>query len=109
LQKLTAQKISDITGIECGKDCDIESRPMGQSGTDVILRGEAKKLFPFSVECKAQESWSIPAWIKQAQANEMVGTDWLLVAKRSREKPVIIMDMDTFFGLMKAVIGDVDD
>lgn len=51
LQQWVAQKISDITGIECGKDEDIESREMGQSGVDIKLRGDAKYMFPFSVEC----------------------------------------------------------
>ena len=39
-------------------------------GQDVRLVGEAKKRFPFSIECKWQESWSLPSWIKQAKENQ---------------------------------------
>ena len=35
LQNWVAQKISEITGIACGKDCQIEGREMGQQGTAV--------------------------------------------------------------------------
>ena len=32
LQQWICKKISEFTGFPCGKDCPIESRPMGQSG-----------------------------------------------------------------------------
>jgi len=73
---------------------------MGQSGVDVVLRGRAKTLFPFSIECKAQESWSVPSWIKQAKENEEVNTIWLLFCKRSRENPIVIMDANSFFEII---------
>lgn len=77
----------------------IASREMGQSGTDVRLIGEAKKDFPFSIECKNQESWAVHSWIDQARSNQEKGTAWLLIAKRNRSKPVVIMDADEFFNL----------
>lgn len=101
LQQWVAKKISEITGIPLEKDGEIESRPMGQSGTDIRLSGEALYHFPFSVECKSQETWSIPAWIRQAQENQIEGTDWLLVCKRNHEKPVVVMDAKTFFMIYK--------
>ncbi len=97
LQQWMCQKISDLLHIPWGKDELIASREMGQSGTDVRLLGTAQMEFQYSVECKAQETWSVPAWIKQAQANRKEGTDWLLVCKRKNEKPVIIMDAEEFF------------
>jgi hypothetical protein len=53
------------------------------------------------VECKNQEKWAIHSWIEQAQDNQKKGTDWLLIAKRSRKKPVVIMDAERFFELLK--------
>ena len=50
LQKWVCEKISEITGFEHGSDGDdkpIESRGGGQSGVDVRLEPEVKKLFPF--------------------------------------------------------------
>lgn len=79
----------------------IASREMGQPGTDVRLIGEAKERFPFSVECKNQEVWSVPAWIEQAKSNQAPGTDWLLVLKKNRIPPVVIMDAERFFTLLK--------
>jgi len=101
LQQWVAEKISDLLFIPWGKDEMIASREMGQSGTDIRLIGEAKKRFPFSVECKFQESWSVHSWIEQAQANQDKNTDWLLVAKRSRKPPVVIMDAVVFFKLLE--------
>lgn len=104
LQKWACDQISQVTGIEWGKDCPIESRPMGQSGCDVRMEKAVLERFPFSVECKACESWSVPAWIKQAKENQIQGTDWLLIAKRSREQPVVIMDAERFFEIYGKLI-----
>lgn len=103
-QKQIAEEISKVLGIPVTKDGDIESRPMSQSGPDIILRGKALKLFPFSVECKHQETWSIPAWMKQVKENQLEGTDWLLVCKKNRENPVVIMDAEAFFRLCKKLL-----
>ena len=103
LQQWVCRRISDLTGYEWGSSGDdkpIESRPMGQSGCDVRMESHVQALFPFSVECKYQESWAVPAWIKQAKENQKEGTDWLLIAKKNHEVPVVIMDADKFFTLL---------
>lgn len=108
LQKWACEKISELLGIPWGKDELIASREMGQSGTDVRLIGEALERFPYSVECKWQESWSVPAWIKQAEANQLDGTDWLLIVKRNHIRPAVIMDAEHFFELFKKIqIGGI--
>ena len=104
LQQWIAQKISELLDIPVEKDGEIESRPMSQSGTDVILRGQAADMFRFSVEAKFQESLSIPAWIRQAKENEKEETDWLLICKRSREKPIAILDAEAFFRLCEKAL-----
>lgn len=50
-QKEIAACISELINIPFGKDECIASRQMGGTGTDIILVGPAKKLFPWSVEC----------------------------------------------------------
>lgn len=105
-QQEIAKYISELLDIPVEKDGDIESRPMGQSGVDVILRGEAKKKFPYSVEIKRQEMWSIHNWIKQAKENQKDGTDWLLFCRKSRQDSVVVMDTKVFFKLYKKIIGD---
>ena len=108
LQNWVAEKISKLLKIPWGKDKEIQGREMGQSGVDVKLYGKALELFPFAVECKWQETWSIPAWIKQAKENQLEGTDWLLVCKKNREDPIIIMDADAFFNLYNKMLKGSD-
>lgn len=101
LQNWTAEQIAELLECEWGRDCSVAPREMGQSGTDIRLVGEVQKEFPYSVECKNQETWAVPAWIRQAKENQKENTDWLLVCKRNHEKPVIIMDAEAFFRLLK--------
>lgn len=103
LQQWAAKQISDVTGLPCGKDSDIESRPMAQSGTDVRLSETARKIFPFSVECKRQENWSVQSWIRQAQSNQLANTDWLLVARSSHMEPIVVIDAKRFFEILRNV------
>jgi hypothetical protein len=104
LQQWVCKKISEMLNIPWGPDELIASREMGQGSTDVRLIGKALELCSYSIECKAQESLSIPAWIRQAKENEKEGTDWLLVYKRSREKPIVVMDAEAFFKLCKRTL-----
>lgn len=100
LQKITCEMISKYTHIPWGSGDDflIRSREMGLNGVDVILRGEARKAFPFSIECKNTESFSLVATIKQASENTKEGDDWLIVHNSSKlEKPIVVLDMEAFF------------
>ena len=101
LQNWTAKKIAELLECEWGKDCNVAPREMGQSGTDIRLVGAAQEQFPFSVECKNQETWSVPAWIRQAKKNQKDDTDWLLVCKKNNEDPIVVMDAEVFFKLLK--------
>lgn len=101
LQRWVASKIAELTGLPVGKDEDIESRQMGESGTDVRLSVEARREFPFSVECKNKETWDVPSSIRQAKSNTYSGTDWLLVFKKNYENPVVILDAEVFFDLLE--------
>lgn len=112
LQQWVCKKVAEITGFEWGSngnDKPIESRPMGQSGTDIRMESSVLKKFPFSVECKWQESWAIPAWIQQAKANLIKNTNWLLVIKKSRENPIVVLDAQVFFDLIAKVLEVEND
>lgn len=105
LQKWVCEKISKLTGIEWGKDCAIESRPMGQCGCDVRMEQSILKLFPFSIECKRQESWSVHAWVEQAKKNLIKNTSWILFIRRSRMNPhaIIVLDANVFFQMVSLI------
>lgn len=116
LQHWVAEKIADITGFyydQQNDQCLIHTREMGQAGVDIILRGEAQKLFPYSPECKNSESFSFADTIKQAKVNQAEGTDWLIIHKRKcLTNPIAIMDWDTFEKLaafwIKCKYGDCE-
>jgi len=101
LQQWFAEKVGEVLGLEFGKDKDIESRPMGQSGPDLRLSEKALKLFPYTVECKAGKSPGLWAAIKQAEANRIEHTHWLVVLKRDRALPIVTMQADIFLELLK--------
>lgn len=106
-QQEVGRSCAECIGLEFGKDCAIDSREMGQSGVDIKVIGEkAKKLFPFSVECKNAERWSLFEWIKQAQKNQLPETDWLLFLNRNKkahgeETGVVVMSTSTFYKALK--------
>jgi len=104
LQDWTAKQIAKLLSCDWGKDCVVASREMGQSGTDIRLIGEAQEKFNYSVECKNQETWSLPAWIKQAKANQKENTNWLLVCKRNHHEPIVVLDATVFFGILKQLL-----
>ncbi|MFA5999510.1 MAG: hypothetical protein WC783_00815 [Candidatus Paceibacterota bacterium] len=109
LQNWVASKISELTGYEYGHDDQhlIESRPMGQKGVDVIIRGEVRKKFPFSVECKSGESIGWQSAVKQARANQQKETDWLLFMKTKMFKsPMVMMEAEVFFRLLSQIKTD---
>jgi hypothetical protein len=101
LQKLIAAKISELIDLPHGKDQPIESRPMGQSGCDIRLDAEARKRFPFSIEAKNSETWSLNATIKQCQDNCAEDMNWLVVLSKNRFKPIVVLDLDLFFSILK--------
>lgn len=86
-------------------ECLVHSREMGQSGVDVILRGKAKELFPFSIECKSAEQFSLNAAKEQAESNQVKGMDWMIVHKRKAWRvPMVILDWRVFIRLYKQIV-----
>ena len=102
LQKWVCEQISELTGIPWGKDEEIESRPMGSSGPDIIMSKRVRGLFSYSIECKNQETWKIENYIKQAKSNCYPDTDWLLVVSKNDHEELVIMNALSFFKYLKA-------
>lgn len=102
LQKWVCARVSALIQLPFGQEDDklIQSRPMGQKGVDVILRGEAASRFRFSIECKSTETWDVPGAIRQAIKNKKPDTGWLVFMKRRAQNPVIILDADEFFNIL---------
>lgn len=105
LQKWVAQKLAALSGLTYtpGDDeSEIDTRPMGQAGVDIILRGMAAKMFPFAFECKNGESFQLVKSIEQARANSSKERPWIIVHKRKKfRNPIVVMDWETFENLLK--------
>ena len=78
---------------------DVRSTTMGDSGEDVLLSPAARKLFPFSVECKNQEKLNIWSSLEQAETNAGKHTP-LLVFKRNRSKTYVALEIDNLLDLL---------
>lgn len=79
---------------------DVRSTSMGAGGEDIQLSPAARKLFPFSVECKAFKSFAIYKVMEQAEANCPEGIQPLAVIKADRQKPLAVVDAEYFFTLI---------
>ena len=79
---------------------DIESRSMGAGGEDLIMSRSAREKFPYSIECKNQESLNI--WKSYEQAQQNCGDyEPIVVIKRNNVKPLVLVDADYFIQLHK--------
>ena len=79
---------------------DIRSAIMGESGEDLKLSPAARKLIPYSFECKNQEKLSIWDALKQAEENGGKHTP-ILVFKRNRSKTYAVLEFDKLLDLIK--------
>ena len=77
---------------------DLESRPMGSGGEDIIMGVQSRTVFPMSVECKNQEAVNVWKSYEQCQANAK-DYEPCLVIKRNRTKPLVVVDAEYFVGL----------
>lgn len=79
---------------------DIRSTSMGASGVDILLSEAAMKVYPFAIECKAQESLNIWAALLQAEENKGNLTP-LLCFKRNRTDIYVALKLEDFLGIIK--------
>ena len=82
------------------EDDDVTSRSMGASGEDLLFSPAARKLIPFSFECKNQERLGIWDALRQTAANAIVWPG-VLVFKRNHSKTYVAMEFGTFLALIK--------
>ena len=81
---------------------DIESRSMGAGGEDLIMARAARQRFPYSIECKNQESINVWKSYEQAQENSK-DYEPVVVLKRNNTKPLVLVDAEYFVKLHQDV------
>ena len=82
------------------EDDDIRCAIMGESGEDLKLSPAARKLIPYSFECKNQEKLNIWDSLEQAEKNSY-GYSPILVFKRNRSKIYVVLEISNFLELLK--------
>lgn len=104
LQAEVAKWICNLIGVEYENTDEglVCPRPSGLNGCDIILRGKAKTLFPFSVEVKNQENMNLADTVQQAEANQTATMPYIIYHRRKALKnDVVIMDAETFATLLR--------
>jgi hypothetical protein len=79
---------SNLEGIE--KD-DVTSTPGGVNGPDIGLSPLARKLFPWTVECKSRSSFSVYEALEQAERNLIKNTKPIAILKGDRKQPLALL------------------
>ena len=83
---------------------DITSQTMGMPGEDIVLSPAARKVIPYSFECKNQERLDLWKSLEQALEN-CRGRKPVLIIKRNRSKVYAVIEYDVLLDL----IGDKNE
>ena len=78
---------------------DVRSVTMGESGEDILLSPAARKLFPFSTECKNQEKINIWSSLEQAETNSGNHIP-IVIFKRNRSKTYVALEFEKLLELL---------
>lgn len=79
---------------------DVRSNPMGAPGEDILFSPAARRLFPYSVECKNVEKLNIWEAIQQAKSNAGAHEP-LVVFSRNGEDAYVALRFDQFLQFFK--------
>ena len=74
---------------------DVESRSMGASGEDLIMARDARRKFPYSIECKNVEKLNVWEAYEQAKANSG-NHEPIVIMKKNGKKPLVVIDAEYF-------------
>ena len=88
---------ANLKGIE--KD-DVTSTPGGVNGPDIGLSPLARRLFPWTVECKARAAFSIYAALEQAERNVLDKTKPVAILRGDRKRPLALLYADDFMEIV---------
>lgn len=104
LQNWVKRKLVEILEL---KEEDIKTAVMGENGVDVKMYGENRTAFPYDIECKNVEKLNVWAAYDQASAN--AENEPLLIMKKNRREPLVVMDAVKFFELVSEITASRSD
>jgi hypothetical protein len=100
LQNLVRDKLRSIFVGKALEEDDIKSQTMGMSGEDIVLTPTAKKVIPYSFECKNTERLNLWKSLDQCESN-CEDRNPVLVIKRNRSEVYAIIKFDKFLNLIE--------
>lgn len=77
---------------------DVKSTSMGAGGEDVLLSPAARKLFPYTVECKSRARIAVYEWYEQAKGHK--DHEPLVFIKANHKLPLVIMSAEHFLKIL---------
>ena len=98
LQNLLRNKI--LSTFDILRPTDVRVAKTGENGADIKMSKIARRILPYQFECKNQKRMStIWTWYNQARKHGKL--EPILVCKTNDRKPLVIMDLDHFFKIIK--------
>jgi len=80
---------------------DIKCAVMGETGADIKLSNTAKKIIPYSFECKNKETFKgIYDIIDQAKSNSDKRETPIGIIKMNKQQPLAILDAEHFLKMI---------
>lgn len=73
---------------------------MGSPGEDLQLSPKARKLFAYTVECKARASFVGYKFYEQAKLKARLNISPIVFIKGNRKEPMVLMSAEQFFKLI---------
>ena len=80
---------------------DIKSQTMGMTGEDIILSPAARKLIPFSFECKNVERLQMWQAIDQCETNKPDYSAPAVVFKKNNKEPYVAIPFSVFCDMLQ--------
>ena len=83
------------------EDDDIKSQTMGMTGEDIVMSPAAKRIIPYSFECKNVERLNIWSALEQAESNCGKRTP-VTIIKRNHTKTYAVIEFDRWLELIES-------
>jgi len=81
---------------------DVYSTSMGAQGIDIRLSEEARKVFPFAVECKRSETINVHGAMDQCMINaKKEGLTPIVISKKNRKPALVTLEWEVFKGMLE--------
>ena len=108
LQNLVRNKLREIfidswTKVPKLEYDDIKSQTMGMGGEDIVFSPMAKKLIPYSFECKNTERLNLWKSLQQCEDN-CEDREPVLIIKKNRSKVYAVISFDKFSEIIKETV-----